>query len=641
VTAMLAHAANVSQTVPATGGFTLMWLLPALPALGAAVLLLSGRYSEKWGHWFAVFMAFASFGVGTYLFFDMLGKPSDGRSFTQHIYTWISSGTFHVDFAFRLDQLSMTFVLLVTGVGSLIHLYSVGYMAHDERRKRFFAYINLFVAAMLLLVLADNYLLLYVGWEGVGLASYLLVGFWQERPAAGVAAKKAFVVNRVGDFGLSLAIMLMFVTFGTVSFSGIDAGASHASNNAVTGIGLLLLLAACGKSAQVPLQSWILDAMEGPTPVSALIHAATMVTAGVYLIVRSNALFTLSGTARDFVIAVGIITLLFGAAIGLAKDDIKKALAGSTMSQIGYMILGAGLGPSGYAFAIFMLLMHGFYKATMFLGAGSVMHGMNDELDMRRFGGLYKFMKITSLGFIAGYLAIIGIPPFDGFFSKDKIIEVAFGQSWFVGIAAMFGAMLTAFYMTRMVAMTFFGEARWKDDAHPHESPAVMTVPIAILGVLSLVAGALLSINSAFVNWLTPVVGFSEPHLPVSSTAISITNVVLVVLTAVWAWFQYARRPVPVIAPDHVTPFTVAARNNLYGDTFNEATFMRPGQYLTRSLVWFDNRVIDGAVNGSAAIVGGSSGRLRRWQSGYVRSYALSIVVGTALVVAALLLVRI
>jgi NADH-quinone oxidoreductase subunit L len=560
----------------------------------------------------------------------------------QHLYTWIQSGTFNVAFSMRLDQLSMTFVLLITGVGSLIHLYSVGYMAHDEKRKRFFAFINLFVAAMLLLVLADNYLLLYVGWEGVGLASYLLVGFWQERPAAGAAAKKAFVVNRVGDFGLSLAVMLMFVTFGTVSFGGIDAGASHASPNTVTAIGLLLLLAACGKSAQVPLQSWILDAMEGPTPVSALIHAATMVTAGVYLIVRSNALFNLSHTASNFVIAVGIVTLLFGAFIGMAKDDIKKALAGSTMSQIGYMMLGAGLGPSGYAFAIFMLLMHGFYKATLFLGAGSVMHGMNDELDMRRYGALFKYMRITSLAFIAGYLAIIGIPPFDGYFSKDKIIEVAFGHGWVVGLGAMFGAMLTAFYMTRIVAMTFFGKKRWtNEEHHPHESPWTMTVPMIILGILSLVAGALLSINSAFVDWLTPVVGFAEPDLPVSSTVIGLTTLVLVIVSAVFGWFQYARRDVPVVAPEHVTPFTVAARNELYGNTFNEAVFMRPGQYLTRSLVWFDNRVVDGAVNGSAAVVGGSSGRLRRWQTGYVRSYALSIVVGTALVVAALLLVRI
>jgi len=617
-----------------------MWLLPALPAFGALLLLVSGRYSEKWGHWFAVLMAFSSFGVGVYLFVNMLSKPADSRTFVKHLYTWISSGTFHVDFAMRLDQLSITFVLLVTGVGSLIHLYSVGYMAHDERRKRFFAYINLFVAAMLLLVLADNYLLLYVGWEGVGLASYLLVGFWQERPAAGVAAKKAFVVNRVGDFGLSLAVMLMFVTFGTVSFSGIDAGASHASHNALLGIGLLLLLAACGKSAQVPLQAWILDAMEGPTPVSALIHAATMVTAGVYLIVRSNAIFSLSTTASNWVIAVGLVTLLFGAFIGMAKDDIKKSLAGSTMSQIGYMMLGAGLGPSGYAFAIFMLVMHGFYKATLFLGAGSVMHGMDDELNMRRYGGLFKYMKITATTFIAGYLAIIGFPFMDGWFSKDKIIEAAFGHGWAIGILTVFGAMLTAFYMTRMVAMTFFGKPRWNEGTHPHESPSVMTIPMIILGVLSVVAGAVFT-KVGFVDWLKPVTGYTEPTLPLNSQVIAWGTFALVLVSVVFAWIMYARRDVPVVAPDHVTPFTKAARRDLYGDAFNEVVFMRPGQYLTRSLVWVDNRVVDGAVNGSAALVGGSSGRLRRWQTGYVRSYALSIVVGTALVVAALLLVRI
>ena len=326
---------------------------------------------------------------------------------------------------------------------------------------------------MLLLVLANNYLLLYVGWEGVGLASYLLIGFWFYKPSAATASKKAFVVNRVGDFGLSLAIMMMFATLGTFTFEGVNATIGQADSNMVTWIGLALLLAACGKSAQFPLQSWLLDAMEGPTPVSALIHAATMVTAGVYLIVRSAEIFNLSETARLAVVIVGTITLLMGAIIGSAKDDIKKGLAGSTMSQIGYMFLAAGLGPVGYVFAIFHLLTHGIFKALLFLGAGSVMHGMDDQVNMRRYGALRKFMVLTWVVFGIGYLAIIGVPPFAGFFSKDEIIHAAWAEHPVSGLAALIGAGVTGFYMTRMMAMTFYGKARWEDDVHPHESSQV------------------------------------------------------------------------------------------------------------------------------------------------------------------------
>ncbi len=355
-------------------------------------------------------------------------------------------GRFQANAALLLDPLSMAFVLLITGVGSLIHIYSIGYMAHDPNRRRFFAYLNLFVAAMLLLVLADNYLPLYVGWEGVGLASYLLIGFYQHKPSAATAAKKAFVVNRVGDVGLSIAVMLMFATFGAVSFSGVFAGAasSGVAQGTLTAIGLLLLLGACGKSAQFPLQSWLGDAMEGPTPVSALIHAATMVTAGVYLIARSSPIFDLAPNAQLVVTIVGAVTLLFGAIIGCAKDDIKKALAASTMSQIGYMFLAVGLGPAGYVFGIMHLLAHGFFKAGLFLGAGSVMHGMNDEVDMRRYGGLRKVMPWTFATFGLGYLAIIGFPPFAGFWTKDKIIEAAFDKGGtsgaILGTAALLGA---------------------------------------------------------------------------------------------------------------------------------------------------------------------------------------------------------
>jgi len=351
--------------------------LIALPLFSSAFLLLLGRIADKWGHFFATAISASTFGIGLYEFFAMRSRSGDSRAATQRIFEWISVGTFKVDASLLLDQLSICFVLLITGVGTLIHIYSIAYMSHDRDRRRFFAYLNLFVAAMLLLVLGDSYLNLYVGWEGVGLASYLLIGFWNERPAYATAAKKAFIANRVGDVGLSLAIMIAFTQFGSVTFAGVKDAAPHASSAALTALGAMLLLAAAGKSAQFPLQSWLGDAMAGPTPVSALIHAATMVTAGVYLITRSNFIFDASSTARLLVVIVGAITLLFGAIVGTAKDDIKKALAASTMSQIGYMILATGLGPVGYAFAIMHLLTHGFFKASMFLGAGSVMHGMN------------------------------------------------------------------------------------------------------------------------------------------------------------------------------------------------------------------------------------------------------------------------
>ncbi len=406
---------------------TPVWLTIALPLAGAAILLLGGRRTNGWGHLLGCAASLGSFVVGAVLFADMLGRDAEHRAVHESLFSWVPVGGLQVDFGLQLDQLSMCFVLLITGVGSLIHIYSIGYMASDPERRKFFAYLNLFLSAMLLLVLADNYLGLYVGWEGVGLASYLLIGFWAHKPSAATAAKKAFIVNRVGDVGLAVALMVMFAFIGSVSFEGVFAAAPQVGEGVLTAIGLLLLLAACGKSAQVPLQSWLGDAMEGPTPVSALIHAATMVTAGVYLIVRSGPVFDLAPDAQLGVVIVGAVTLLFGAIVGCAKDDIKKALAASTMSQIGYMVLAAGLGPAGYAFAIMHLLTHGFFKAGLFLGAGSVMHAMDDEVDMRRYGGLRKALPITFVTFGLGYLAIIGVPPLAGFFSKDGIIEAALG----------------------------------------------------------------------------------------------------------------------------------------------------------------------------------------------------------------------
>ena len=483
--------------------------LIALPLFSSALLLLLGRIADKWGHLLATLVSASAFAIGVSEFIAMHNRSGAARAATQKIFSWISVGSFQVNASLLLDQLSICFVLLITGVGTLIHIYSIAYMSHDRDRRRFFAYLNLFIAAMLLLVLGDSYLNLYVGWEGVGLASYLLIGFWNQKPAYATAAKKAFVANRVGDVGLSLAIMISFAQFGSVSFEGVKAGAPHASKAALTAIGLMLLLAAAGKSAQFPLQSWLGDAMAGPTPVSALIHAATMVTAGVYLITRSNFIFDAAPTARLMVVIVGGITLLIGALIGTAKDDIKKALAASTMSQIGYMILAAGLGPVGYAIAIMHLLTHGFFKAGMFLGAGSVMHGMDDEVNMRRFGGIGKFMPITFATFGLGYLAIIGVPPFAGFYSKDKIIEIAFNaggsKGWILGIATLLGAAITAFYMTRLVVMTFIGSKRWDEKAHPHESPILMWLPMAILAIGSVASGFLFNSGNSLVNWLAPV----------------------------------------------------------------------------------------------------------------------------------------
>jgi NADH-quinone oxidoreductase subunit L len=631
-------AAEEIQT--AEGVFSLTWVLIALPIIGAAILLLGGRRTDRWGHLLGCATVLLSFGIGVVLFFSALGEPEEERAFSQQLYPWIEVGGFDVNVGLLLDQLSMAFVLLITGVGGIIHVYAIGYMAHDERRRRFFGYFNLFVAAMLLLVLADNYLVLYVGWEGVGLASYLLIGFWQHKDSAAVAANKAFVANRVGDAGMSLAIMSMFVVFGTTAFEGVFAGAEAAPSGWLEFIGFMLLLGACGKSAQVPLQSWLLDAMEGPTPVSALIHAATMVTAGVYLVTRSNAIFDLAPAAQTGVVVVGTVTLLFGAIIGCAKDDIKKALAASTMSQIGYMMLAAGIGPAGYAFAIFHLLTHGFFKADLFLGAGSVMHGMNDEVDMRRYGGLSRYMPTTFATFAVGYLAIIGIPPFGGFWSKDKIIEVAFGENFWVGLCALIGAGITAFYMTRVMLMTFFGARRWDEHAHPHESPPVMTVPLILLGGLSVVGGwALLYVFRGIVIWLEPVVGEEHLELGIPVWALTLITLATILVGVAVAWQVYGTRPIPRTAP--AGPFPArAARADLYGDAANEAFLMRPGQYLTRTLVYVDNESVDGVVRGVAAGVGGTSGRLRRWQTGFVRSYALSMLAGGAIIIVALLLVR-
>ncbi len=616
-----------------TTSSNLLWLI-ALPLFSSAILILSGKRANSWGHVLATIVSASSFTIGVVEFFAMSGRSDANRAVTQKIFTWISVGSLNVDASLMLDQLSVCFVLLITGVGTLIHVYSISYMSHDHDRRRFFAYLNFFIASMLLLVLGDSYLNLYVGWEGVGLASYLLIGFWNQKPAYATAAKKAFIANRIGDVGLSIAIMIAFATFGDVSFAGIKEHADEASSTQLTAIGLMLLLAACGKSAQFPLQSWLGDAMAGPTPVSALIHAATMVTAGVYLITRSNFIFDEAPIAQLMVLVVGGITLLFGAVIGMAKDDIKKALAASTMSQIGYMILATGLGPIGYAFAIMHLLTHGFFKASMFLGAGSVMHGMKDEVNMRKFGGIGKFMPFTALTFGLGYLAIIGVPPFSGFYSKDKIIETAFNAGGIKGIAlgmaTLLGAVITAFYMTRVVILTFFGNERWGHKDEPEESPALMLIPIGLLSIGSIAAGFIFSKGDSLVNWLQPVVNplkehHAEEFLP--PIIVSLMTLVAVIIGLSVAILKY-RGDQAAQAPEKVSVLVSAARRDLFQDEFNEVVFVRPGQSLIKILLNLDYILIDGLVRSVAATSVSAGVRLRTLQTGYVRSYALMMVIG-------------
>ncbi|WP_409328707.1 NADH-quinone oxidoreductase subunit L [Trujillonella humicola] len=633
------------ETVPADGLLSASWLMIALPLAGAAVLLLGGRRTDRWGHLLGTGTVAAAFVIAL-----ACAVQLDERRIAVDLFTFVDTGSLDVSAGLLVDQLSIMFALLITGVGALIHVYSIGYMAHDPRRRRFFAYLNLFVAAMLLLVLGDNFVALYVGWEGVGLASYLLIAFWHERPAAATAAKKAFIMNRVGDVGLALAIFIMFTQLGTVSYEGVFGSVGLLAGGTVTAIGLLLLLGACGKSGQFPLQAWLPDAMEGPTPVSALIHAATMVTAGVYLIARSAPIFDLTETARTVVLVVGAVTLLIGAIAGCAYDDIKKVLAYSTVSQIGYMFLAVGLGPAGYVAALAHLLTHGFFKAGLFLGAGSVMHAMDDQVDMRRFGGLARRLPVTFVTFGLGYLALIGFPFLSGYWTKDAIIEAALDRGgvsgWVLGGVAVLGAGLTAFYMTRLMFMTFFGQPRWAPSApgrpapHPHESPSVMTVPMIVLAVGSVAAGFLLVQAFPLQEWLTPV--FGEPEEAEHVVAPAVVGVVVTAVMALGvlaAWLFVGRREVPVVAPERVSVVTRAARRALYADAVNEALFMRPGQWLTRALVWVDNRGVDGAVNGMAAALGGSSARLGRAQTGFVRTYALGMLGGAVLVVGALLAV--
>ena len=649
----------------------LVWLIPALPLVGFAVLVFAGkRMGEPAAGWFGTTMMLGAFAAACTVFAGLIGTEGD-RVFVQTLFTWIPAGDLSVDVGFYVDPLSMTMVLFVTGIGALIHLYSIGYMHGDPRFARFFTYLNLFAAAMLVLVLGDNLLLTFLGWEGVGTCSYLLISFWFEKPANATAGKKAFVTNRVGDWGFMVAMFFVFFAFGSLSYAEILPQAPGLAQTTATAIAVLLVVGAVGKSAQIPLYLWLPDAMAGPTPVSALIHAATMVTAGVYLLIRMNPVIGAAADWVPFLIAlIGAVTALVAATIATSQYDIKKVLAYSTISQLGYMFLAVGSG--AYVAAIFHMITHAFFKALLFLGAGSVIHGMDDEQDIRRMGGLRHFMPITCLTFIAGWLAISGIPPFSGFWSKDEILAFALQEHPVLYVIGLITAGLTAYYMSREVFLVFYGRPRWSqtaldevpetaetaetaDDAAPappsppadgatagrpelvpHESPWVMTLPLGILALLAVVGGGLnlpFGHSVEFLhNWLAPVVAGTETELEASGVTLAVGALVSVAICVVGigaAGAVYLQRR---IDPAKVEP-EVAQRAWYYDETV--AAFVSgPGTAAFEGIATLDRVAIDGAVNGVGATTRRGGQLLRHLQSGYLRAYALGITIGTLLVVA-------
>jgi NADH-quinone oxidoreductase subunit L len=646
----------------------LVWLIPALPLAGFLTLVVLGRrLGEPYAGWLATAAVGGSFVATLVVYLGLLAEPEEERRFVQTLFEWIPAGGFSVDVGFLADPLSITMALFVTGISTLIHLYSVGYMHGDEGFPRFFVYLNLFVFSMLMLVLGENLLITFVGWEGVGVSSYLLISFWFTDEANATAGKKAFITNRIGDVGFMLAIFLSFSVAGTISYDGLLGAAGTIAPVTATAIALLLFVGAIGKSAQIPLFVWLPDAMAGPTPVSALIHAATMVTAGVFLMTRVNPILAQSyDWAPDIIAWVGVLTALFAATIAVAQRDIKKVLAYSTVSQLGFMFLAVGVG--AYVPAIFHMVTHAFFKALLFLGAGSVIHGLGNEQDMTRMGGLRKFMPITAITFIIGWLAIAGVPPFAGFWSKDEILLYAFDASpalWAVGLVT---ALLTAYYMSRQVFLVFFGPERFREEstvgaepeqsgdaaaqeheetgtdvhgsveeggAHPghlhgdpHESPWTMTAPLVVLAGLAVVGGGL---NLPFTSdlhflesWLHPVVGANEAHVDVATATKVLLAFVAVlaaaggILAAVAVYLQGRAKP--------VEPELLA--NAWYVDSTIAGFVGGPGRIGFEGAATFDRTVVDGAVNGVGTLVRGGGSSLRRLQSGYVRGYALGIAIG-------------
>jgi NADH-quinone oxidoreductase subunit L len=608
-----------------------------------------GRRLRGAAGWLATLLMAAAFGIAVAAFLELVGKNADSRESILRGYEWFVSGNFRVAMDLRWDQLSATLALVVTGVGMLIHLYSIGYMAADQRRGTYFAWLNLFAAAMLTLVLAQNFLVMYLGWEGVGLCSYLLIGFWFTRPEVPAAAKKAFIANRIGDVGFLLAIFLIFAKFGTLDFDQVFGRVSGLAAGAATAIALLLFLACTGKSAQIPLYVWLPDAMAGPTPVSALIHAATMVTAGVFLVARTHTLFEASSSAETVVVVIGALTALLAAVIATAQDDIKRILAYSTVSQLGYMFIAVGLGPIGYVAGIFHLVTHAFFKAQLFLGAGSVMHGNDDATDVKQFGGLRRVMPLTFLTTMAAWLAIIGFPFTAGFYSKDQILGAAFdtgGAGTFAWVVGVITAGLTGFYMSRLVFLTFFGERRWPQGRHPHESPLVMTLPLLVLGLLALVAGRLLSTftgqGGRIQDFLEPLLGTppqgASPSLSAASLSVIATAVAFLGVGVAWYLYGSGRVQWLALRERYAAAWRVLS-GKLYVDELYELFTVKLGSALVRWLAGpVDEGVIDGAVNGVAREVGAAGRRGRRLQTGFVRTYAVGVLGGAVLLLAFLVL---
>jgi NADH-quinone oxidoreductase subunit L len=629
----------------------LVWLIPALPLAGFLLILLFGRIlGEPRAGILATLMTASSFLVVVGVYFDLLSRTAEERHHVVTLFSWLPVGSLHVDMALLADPLSITMALFVTGIGSLIHLYAIGYMHGDPKFSKFFLYLNLFVFSMLMLVLGENLLVTFLGWEGVGACSYFLISFWHTRDSAATAGKKAFVTNRVGDWGMMVAMFLAFSSVGTLSYAGINTAAEGGKLAAVTatGIAMMLFVGACGKSAQLPLYIWLPDAMEGPTPVSALIHAATMVTSGVFLLTRMAPVLHASYPwAGDVIATVGALTALFAATIAVAQTDIKKVLAYSTVSQLGFMFLAIGSG--AYVAAIFHMVTHAFFKALLFLGSGSVIHGMHHEQDMRKMGALRKVMPITGFTFIIGWLAIAGIPPFAGFWSKDEVLLYAFANNRLLWLIGVITALLTAYYMTRQVIMVFFGEARWNDHAEengahgdhtPHESPWTMVTPLVILAGLSIVGGAMqlpFSKSTHFLeHWLEPVIHHSEVSISdtwaYSNKWLLLVVAILIAVAGVVASIAvYAKGKFKAIEPK------ILADAWRY-DSAVSAIVGGPGRAAFGGVAAFDAKIVDGAVNGIGTEVRAASGLLRKVQTGLVRSYAFVIGLGAVVLLAWFLL---
>lgn len=623
----------------------LVWLVPLLPLIGFLIIGLFGKnLSKGLVGTIGSGVILGAFAVAVGIFLELNGSVE--KQFTINLFSWISAGKLSVPFSFLVDPLSSLFLMIITGIGFLIHLYSIGYMSHDEGFARFFAYLNLFVFFMLLLVLGSNYLIMFVGWEGVGLCSYLLIGFWFKNTAYNNAAKKAFVMNRIGDLGFLLGILLIFVTFGSISYAEVFEQAKHfvGNNTVITAITLLLFVGAMGKSAQLPLFTWLPDAMAGPTPVSALIHAATMVTAGIYMVARSNILYTLSPTAMEVVAIIGACTALFAATIGLAQNDIKKVLAYSTVSQLGYMFLALGVG--AYTGAVFHVMTHAFFKALLFLGAGSVIHAMSGEQDIRRMGGLKKYIPITHITFLLGTLAIAGCPPFSGFFSKDEILAHAFEHSPILWIAGVLGAAMTTFYMFRLYFLTFHGKFRGTHDQehHLHESPSNMTIPLIVLAILSVIGGfvgipEVLGGTHWLEQFLSPV--FEESnfrlihHLSHNTEYILMgIAVTVMVISLYYAYNTYVKKnTLPAEEGEELTPAHQLIYKKYYIDEIYENLITKPLNMISEGLhKVVDNQLVDGIVNGIGSGVKSLSGVIRLAQTGNIGFYIFVMVIGVVLI---------